>query len=226
MIIEHEAKTWNGLLGIIERHFTQSYSWIFRGQADYEWGLIPKIGRMSSTLTEKDLFEAWKRYALHYLTREPRNNWDWLAIAQHHGLATRLLDWTKSPLNAIFFAVDKNLTQNDAAIFAMEVPQRRSKINYRVSPFGIEDYKVFFPKGLSPRILSQRGVFTITPRITEPFENIIGNIELHKIRISYTAFPEIRRFLDFYNVNHFTIYQDIDSLSDYLNTYTAGIFYI
>lgn len=66
--------------------------WIFRGQADILWPLIPKAGR-AEFRNDNDLgrFNAWRSRALaHGLL--PDNDWECLAIAQHYGLATRLLD--------------------------------------------------------------------------------------------------------------------------------------
>jgi len=81
---------------------------IFRGQSYDGYPLRPSIQRFPAKdheilHTEKNLFNSFKKQALPYLGAKPDNDWDWLAIAQHHGLPTRLLDWTSNPLAALWF---------------------------------------------------------------------------------------------------------------------------
>jgi hypothetical protein len=72
--------------------------WIFRGHADATWKLVPKAGRApywsGEPKRDAHLFDKWKRQAVGYLSSRLPTDWDWLAVAQHHGLATRLLDWS------------------------------------------------------------------------------------------------------------------------------------
>lgn len=63
--------------------------WVYRGQSNSEWALIPKAGRSPYNLVkDKVKFQSWKRKSIEYVDFHFTSDWDWLAIAQHNGLAT------------------------------------------------------------------------------------------------------------------------------------------
>lgn len=133
--------------------------WVFRGQSQSDWRLLPKAGRDPYAAgNDEHYFIEWKRRAVEFTELSFQDDWDWLAIAQHYGLATRLLDWTYNPLAAAFFAVEHEYGQ-DAVIYAYY--NERSIDTEAVAPFAAQGINKVKPKGLLQRITRQSGIFTI-----------------------------------------------------------------
>lgn len=198
---------------------------IFRGQSDKNWEVLPKSGRKdfiekyTELITEQMIFKSWIRYAKYHLTKYPDNNWDWLAIAQHHGLATRLLDWTKNPLVSAYFACSDNYDR-DGVIYYYLLNHLVDFDEKKTEPFEMKGFNVFFPSGFASRIINQRGIFTITDKPEIGLKKQLKS-NLKEIIIPKELKKEILQSLDFYGINKMSLFQDLDSLSDYLNDYVT-----
>ena len=195
--------------------------WIFRGQSDESWELLPKAGRsMAHTAKGNDwaVFSIWRRKAVAYSTL-PSNELECLAIAQHHGLATRLLDWSNNPLIAAFFACNAN-SDTDGAVYAFFPTSNIDKENFDEK--AITEVRQYIPDSVSERIVGQSGRFTYHPDPREPISYreigypFIGQ-QLKKIMIPFGAKTAIVNDLNALNINEATIFPGLDGLSGYLN---------
>jgi hypothetical protein len=135
------ARLWREFIEWTRVH--QSPRWVFRGQGEH-WALRPTVGRSERYKAENELrlFREFKRLALPHISRDlVRTEWDWLFVAQHHGLPTRLLDWTTNPLIAAFFATEPSAAnKRDGEIIAIEA---RTKGFYRPDdPDEVEPFEV------------------------------------------------------------------------------------
>lgn len=213
---EYTVNNFVELHEVLSRYRTD-IRWLFRGQSNPIWPLLPKAGRPEfRRCNDMDVFKSWKRRAFEFVSIPLANNWDWLAIAQHHGLMTRLLDWTYNPLAAAFFAVSENLNA-DAHIFAYRYtnPINTEEVS---DPFSFSGVGLFKPFGVAPRIVRQSGVFTIH---SEPHllmeEGISEDDELEKVIIRGSYRRKLLSELSHYGVNKATLFPDLDGLSAYTN---------
>jgi hypothetical protein len=170
-IAEARREEWRKFVAFVDLH--QQSNWVFRGVADAsEHKLVPKIGRSRDDYDEareRVIFDNFRRRARQFVDTSGMTDWDLLALAQHHGLPTRLLDWTTNPLVAAYFAVTSDPTDKKARIYAAKAPQL-IKIGQIDSPFDCKEVAAFIPSAVAPRIVAQRGLFTIHPNPTEPWD--------------------------------------------------------
>ena len=199
----------------------------FRGQASSEWDLLPKAGRTEYFLPDnRDLgrFNDWEKQAIAY-EHLPDNRLESLAVAQHHGLATRLLDWSQNPLVAAYFAVIES-PKTDGAIYVLEpltdFANEGTTLQF-ISEF--EGVICYIPRSISPRVLNQKGMFTIhcpaNKEIDVERSNIVVELlNLRKIIIPFNLKSELEKMLDDYGVNSSTLFPDLDGLSSCKNLET------
>jgi hypothetical protein len=115
----------------------------YRGCGKVSYQLKPSLYRHKSSqniedlmLLEKLLIERFRQRSIPFHSRQTTDSWEWLFLMQHYGVPTRLLDWSESPLMALFFAVTcarhtlggsgKPVFNDDAAIWTLD-PSRWNK---------------------------------------------------------------------------------------------------
>lgn len=89
---------------------------LYRGQADITWPVVPSIYRGNPGIRASAHLQDWKIRASRFASPMPLDDIEWLILAQHYGLATPLLDWTTSPLTALYFACEGQ-TQADGTVW-------------------------------------------------------------------------------------------------------------
>ncbi|EIV8661264.1 FRG domain-containing protein [Vibrio furnissii] len=200
------------------KFFSLPSYWLFRGQANSQWKILPKAKRVPfSQRNDIDLFNHWKRQAIEYVENQPLNEWHWLALAQHHGLATRLVDWSSNPLVAAFFACADS--SHDGAIYAYLGKSYVHEQSFLSSkPWDICETVIFHPHIKSRRVSNQCGSFTLSPEPELCFsEQLKDSEEIVKIIIDKDCKNDLLLELSLYGINSKYIYPDLDGLSQFVN---------
>ncbi|MCT4178902.1 FRG domain-containing protein [Elizabethkingia anophelis] len=212
----------------------------FRGQTNSAWDLEPKLMRTTHQPSETFYFNRFKQDASIILNHQPKSEFDWLFLMQHYGIPTRLLDWSESPLVALYFAISES-PDADGALYVL-LPTELNKIsNYRpdhefeIPSFEDEHLQNYLPTTIarenksklqpmaaiaprnSSRMQAQQGVFTISHR-----ENIYINkagleeTSTHTWRyiIPKEIKEDLKKELKLLGFSKFQLFPELESISE------------
>jgi hypothetical protein len=205
-------------------------------------------GRADVRRLELALLRNFRKYA-HMEGAITDSIWDWLALGQHHGLPTRLLDWTYSPLVALHFATE-NVAEfcDDGVVWCVNFVQANRLIPRRLKRVlddeGSETvtvemlnayptlkefdassprpFVVFLePPAVDARILNQLALFSLMSSPTARLDDwLVAHPDVcRRVRIPARLKWEIRDKLDQANVNERVLFPGLDGLSRWLTRY-------
>lgn len=209
----------------------------FRGHADESWKLQPYFLRLKNPPSEMNYIKKFKQSGTLLLDPKPNSLLDWLLIMQHHGMPTRLLDWSESPLVATYFCVNQHLDKN--ATLWMLRPVELNKISnvvpdYKYDIPSIEDniLQTYTPESLASertskllpiaaifprnnqRMQAQQGVFTISHRNDKAIEEIGNKKHIWKYVIPADCKSKIQNELKSLGFGKFQLFPELSSIGE------------
>jgi hypothetical protein len=221
--------------------------YIYRGLSDFSYELFTSLIRLGGQYDQLEfhLLRNFKKYAF-----QPdavgNTDWDWLASAQHHGLPTRLMDWTYSPYIALHFSTAEIYNFNkDGIVWALNyekinqfLPDKMKEILKDVGSnsftsdmlnrayptlqaLAMEEPEFVFafePPSLDSRIVNQYAIFTLMSHANSVLNRWLADkTDLYfVIRIPREMKWEIRDKLDQMNINERVLFPGLDGLSKFL----------
>ena len=245
MTMLYEVSSWQEFLTLVESETLRG--WAFRGQCDANWDLESSLTRRLKEYVSSERWQeqegrairVFKRKAHYFLNDKSALDDDFrcLALMQHHGAPTRLLDFTKSPYVASYFALHSCTAP--AAVYAVNTPALWRQATPPGSPqltreaidprntgqldkyYLSNRYPVVWPGepwSMDRRIVAQAGTFMLPGRIDVSVEELLNDYDhtkplLAKIIIPQEIRAEAMAALYRMNISHATLFPDLDGLA-------------
>jgi FRG domain-containing protein len=223
---------------------------VYRGEASTDAKLTTSLQRLGGdyAAVERHLLRNFRKYA-HREDVPVDSLWHWLALAKHHGLATRLLDWTYSPYVALHFAtaypidystdgliwmVDfvktnqllpeklrESLEREGMNAMSAELLQERAGSLGSFDALG-DDFVAFFePPALDQRIVNQYALFSLMPTPHARLDEWLARHPglAHRVVIPAELKWEVRDKLDQANITERVLFPGLDGLATWLKRY-------
>ncbi len=229
-------ESWDEFLKTITS--TPYNNWAFRGERDERWPLYSSLSRylqafgvspQAWTDQEARILRIFKRKAHQFLDKPPEldDDFQWLALMQHHGAPTRLLDFSWSPYVAAFFALERTVA--DSVVWALNpsrIDSSRAPHHSKMDPRVKGNFARYFLKGerhaiwmgephtMNRRLIAQSGTFAVPGRLDVPIEEMLSKPD---ILTKFTLANRVReigmRELYRMNITNATLFPDLDGLA-------------
>ncbi|HEX7084019.1 MAG TPA: FRG domain-containing protein [Gaiellaceae bacterium] len=253
---EIRAESWTHLHELLfadswhERLARHRSDYAFRGEARTTASLATSLQRLGGDYADVEpyLLRSFRRYA--HRTSVPDDSvWYWLAVAKHHGLATRLLDWTYSPYVALHFATaHPEEFEHDGLIWMVDFVRANKLLPRRLRdaveqqgmnalPVEVlehvaltladfdrlgEGFVAFLePPALDERIVNQYALFSLMPSPHARMDEWLGGHEelVRRIVLPAGLKWEVRDKLDQANITERVLFPGLDGLATWLKRY-------